>query len=57
LFTDWKILEKSWELIEDIVNCDENCPIVHYYKSWTNWPLESVNLLKKDNRNWFDIID
>lgn len=57
LFTDWKLLEKSWELIENMVNCDGNCPRIHYYQSWTNGPLESVNLLKKDNRSWFDIRD
>jgi len=54
LFIDWKILEKSWELVDNIVNCKEDCPLIHFYENWSNWPLESEKLLEQDKRVWFD---
>lgn len=54
LFTSWYMLEETWRIVEDLVNCRNNCPIVHPYEKGTNGPLQSYALLENDNRKWYE---
>lgn len=54
LFTSFEILKKSWAIVDDLVNCKENCPVLHRYKPWTKWPDWIYNLLKEDNKKWYE---
>jgi len=56
LFTSWDILEESWKIIDNLVHCKNNCPIVHTYKPGTNWPEASNLLLQNDKRKWYEWI-
>jgi glucose-6-phosphate 1-dehydrogenase len=31
LFTSWDILEESWKIIDDLVHCKDNCPVIYSY--------------------------
>lgn len=53
LFTDWSILRQSWEIVDSIINCKNDCPLVHIYKKGSKWPIQSDKLLEKDNRKWY----
>ena len=53
LFTNWDILQQSWLLVDDIINCKGNCPILYTYWENTDWPIQSNLLLEKDWRKWF----
>lgn len=54
LFTSWDMLEETWRIVEDLVHCKTNCPIVSPYEKWTNGPLGSYKLLENDNRKWYE---
>jgi glucose-6-phosphate 1-dehydrogenase len=53
LFTSWDILEQSWKIVDDIINCNENCPLISEYEKWSKWPIESDKLLERDWRKWY----
>ncbi len=53
LFTSWEMLEESWKIVDDLVNCKNNCPIIHKYKKWSNWPKASDILLENDWKKWY----
>jgi len=50
LFTSFDMLKEAWRIVDDLVNCKNNCPIVYKYKKNTNWPQAAYNLLKNDNK-------
>lgn len=54
LFISWDVLEESWRIVEDLVNCKNNCPMVLSYKSWENGPKESYDLLERDGNTWYE---
>ncbi len=54
LFISWDVLKESWRIVEDLVNCKNNCPVVLSYKSWENGPKESYDLLERDGNNWYE---
>lgn len=54
LFTSWDMLEETWRIIDDLVNCKTNCPMVYPYEKWTNGPSGSYELLERDNRKWYE---
>jgi glucose-6-phosphate 1-dehydrogenase len=54
LFISWDVLEESWRIVEDLVNCHDNCPIVFPYKWWENGPKESYDLLERDGKKWHE---
>ena len=54
LFTSWRMLEESWKIVEELINCKNNCPILHEYDSTYNWPKESFTLLEKDWNKWYE---
>lgn len=45
LFPDFNFIKKSWKIVDDLVNCKDNCPILHLYEKWSNWPEIINNLL------------
>lgn len=53
LFTSWEMLEETWRIVDNLVNCKNNCPIIHKYDKWTNWPKASDSLLENDGRKWY----
>lgn len=53
LFINWNILKQSWLLVDDIINCKNDCPVIKYYEKNTRGPNESDFLIEKDWRKWF----
>ncbi len=53
LFTRWDFIEESWRIVDDLVECKDNCPLVYSYKPKSNWPDMAFHLLEKDWRKWF----
>jgi len=53
LFTNWDILRQSWEIVDWIVNCKNDCPILYSYEKWSIWPIQWNLLLEKDWRKWY----
>lgn len=31
LFTRWDMIEESWRLVDELVHCKDDCPILHPY--------------------------
>lgn len=54
LFTSWNMLEETWRIVDKLVNCKSNCTKINKYNKWDNWPIKSYNLLKNDNRSWYE---
>ncbi len=53
LFTTFDILKESWTIVNDLVNCKDNCPILYKYEPWTKWPEIANNLIEDDNKKWY----
>ena len=32
LFLSWDMLEESWRIVDDLINCKNNCPIIYDYE-------------------------
>ncbi|MFA5917902.1 MAG: glucose-6-phosphate dehydrogenase [Candidatus Gracilibacteria bacterium] len=54
LFTSWEMLKESWKIVEDLINCKNNCPILHIYKKGTTGPEASNIMLENDNKKWYE---
>ena len=54
LFINWHVLEESWRIVEDLVNCKDNCPMIFSYTWWENGPKESYDLLERDGKKWYE---
>lgn len=52
LFTSWKEIEYSWILIDEIMQ-KSNGQKPHIYSKGSWGPIESFELLKKDEREWY----
>jgi len=53
LFTSWSMLKQTWKIVDELVNCRDNCPILFKYEKWTSGPDEMHKLLSKDGRKWY----
>lgn len=53
LFTSFAMLEETWRIIDDLVNCKDNCPMIYPYTPWSIWPELGNTLLERDNRSWY----
>lgn len=53
LFTSWDMLKQTWHIVDDLVNCRDNCPMIFKYKKWSKWPKEMNKLLEDDGRSWY----
>lgn len=51
-FTRWDAVEKSWEIVDKLVTCRDNCPRIFKYKTNSCGPKEADYLLEKDSRKW-----
>ena len=54
LFTSRDILEQSWTIVDDIVNCKNNCPIIFTYEKGSDGPDEADALITKDGRKRYN---
>lgn len=53
LFTRWDMIEESWKIVDNLVNCKETCPLLHSYGIGTDGPSAAHELLDMDGRSWF----
>lgn len=53
LFTRWDGVEVSWKIIDNLVECKNNCPMIYKYESGSNGPDAAKKLLERDNRQWY----
>lgn len=53
LFTTFEILKESWMIVNDLVNCKDNCPILHKYIPWSKGPDFTDLLIENDNKKWY----
>ncbi len=53
-FPRWDIVETSWKIVDKLISCRDNCPVIFKYKSGTYGPKQSEDLLLKDNKKWHD---
>jgi len=51
-FTRWDGVEESWKIIDKLVRCKDNCPIIFKYQSGSLGPKQADKLLLKDSRQW-----
>lgn len=54
LFTRWDMIEESWKIVDHLVHCKENCPILHPYEKGTHGPDAVDYLLAMDGREWYE---
>ncbi|MFW5704597.1 MAG: glucose-6-phosphate dehydrogenase, partial [Nanoarchaeota archaeon] len=54
LFTRFDGVEKSWEIVDKLADCHENCPIIYKYESGSWGPEMADKLLEKDGRKWWN---
>ncbi len=54
LFTSWEMLEETWRIVDDLVHCGLNCPIIYPYPKGTDGPEINNALLERDNRKWYE---
>jgi len=52
LFTRWDGVEASWKIVDLMVNCRDNCPIIFKYEAGSCGPKAADELLEKDGREW-----
>lgn len=53
LFTNWEMLEETWKVVDDLIHCKNDCPIIFPYQKGTSGPKESDMLLERDGRKWY----
>lgn len=55
LFTRWDGVKASWEIVDSMVNCKDNCPIIYKYEAGSTGPIQSEKLLENDSRKWYNL--
>lgn len=53
LFTRWDMIEESWRLVDELVHCKDDCPILHSYDRGGPGPSAADELIAADGRSWF----
>lgn len=53
LFTSWEMLEATWELIDSLIHCKDDCPIITVYDPGSRGPLSQDFLTEKEGRKWW----
>jgi glucose-6-phosphate 1-dehydrogenase len=56
MFNRWDSVEKSWEIVDKLVNCRDNCPFVYKYPPGTWGPEVADKLLEKTNHKWHNVM-
>jgi len=54
LFTRWDGVEESWKIIDKLVDCKDNCPILFKYDKGSWGPNQSDEFIGQDGRSWFN---
>lgn len=54
LFTPWKIIEQSWKIVDNIINCNNDCPMVYKYSQWSYGPELPCKKIMKNGKKWFN---
>ena len=54
LFISWDMLEATWELIDALIHCKDDCPIIFPYVALSRGPDAMDALLEADGRNWYE---
>ncbi|MFT4261206.1 MAG: glucose-6-phosphate dehydrogenase [Candidatus Woesearchaeota archaeon] len=52
LFPRWYSIQRSWQIIDRLINCKNNCPILFKYEDGSSGPIQADELLEKDKRKW-----
>ncbi len=52
LFSRWDGVQESWKIVDNLVDCRDNCPMIHFYESGGRGPDAAERLLEKDGRKW-----
>jgi glucose-6-phosphate 1-dehydrogenase len=52
-FTSWEMLEATWELIDSLIHCKDDCPIITPYARGSHGPDTQDYLLAKSWRQWY----
>jgi glucose-6-phosphate 1-dehydrogenase len=47
------MIEESWKIVDDLVHCRENCPLLHSYEIGSNGPSAANELITTDGREWY----
>ena len=48
------MLEATWELIDALIHCKDDCPIIFPYVALSRGPDAMDALLEADGRNWYE---
>ena len=54
LFISWGMLEATWELIDALIHCKDDCPIIFPYMPLSRWPDAMDTLLESEGRKWYE---
>ncbi len=54
-FSRWDAVETSWKIVDKLVTCRDNCPMIFKYPVGSYGPQQADNMLKKDGRVWHNI--
>lgn len=38
LFVRWDSIKAAWIIVDELLSCTSNCPILYPYKIWSEWP-------------------
>lgn len=49
LFTSFEFLQASWEIVDKLIHCKNNCPLIHRYPQGSTGPEAFDQLLLSDN--------
>jgi glucose-6-phosphate 1-dehydrogenase len=53
LFTSFEMLEETWRIIDRLVHCKDNCPVLYQYKKGSSGPEIANSLIQNDGREWY----
>lgn len=54
LFTSWEMLEATWGLVDTLIHCKDDCPIITPYSQGSRGPLSMDFLLERDGKSWYE---
>ena len=54
-FRRWDIVYNSWRIVDNIVDCTDNCPMTFPYRAGTMGPPQADELLHRSGRSWFNL--
>ena len=55
LFTRFDGVEEAWRIVDNIIHCKDECPLVEKYTAGSIGPKNAERLLKEDGRKWHNL--